>query len=76
MPDNSEQPISTKERLNNSLSEIFSIVEWLLVALILALLFRAFIMEAYRIPTGSMAHSLNGDFFRVRCQQCGYRFDH
>ena len=50
--------------------------EWLLTALILAFLFRAFVMEAFRIPTGSMADTLMGAHFRVRCSQCGYKYDH
>lgn len=59
-----------------SLAEVVGIFEWLLIALILALFFRAFVMEAYRIPTGSMAETLNGAHFRLRCNQCGYRFDY
>jgi signal peptidase I len=50
-------------------------VQWLLIALILALFFRAFIMEAYRIPTGSMAMSLKGAHFRLFCPRCGFGFD-
>jgi signal peptidase I len=57
------------------LGEIVETVQWLLIALILALFFRAFIMEAYRIPTGSMAATLKGAHFRLYCHQCGYRFD-
>ncbi len=55
--------------------EIIETVQWLLIALILALLFRAFIMEAYRIPTGSMATTLKGAHFRLYCHQCGCAFD-
>lgn len=57
-------------------SQIAETFQWLLIALILALFFRAFIMEAYRIPTGSMATNLKGAHFRLCCPQCGYRFDH
>ena len=56
-------------------SQIAETLQWLLIALILALFFRAFIMEAYRIPTGSMATNLKGAHFRFCCPQCGYRFD-
>ncbi len=50
-------------------------VQWLLIALILALFFRAFIMQPYRIPTGSMARSLKGAHFGLFCQRCGFGFD-
>ncbi|MFA5252561.1 MAG: signal peptidase I, partial [Phycisphaerae bacterium] len=56
-------------------SEIANTLEWLITAFILAFLVRAFIMEAYRIPTGSMADTLKGDHFRLCCQQCGYKYD-
>ena len=62
-------------RVQRRLREIIETVQWLLIALILALFFRAFIMEAYRIPTGSMAATLKGAHFRLCCKQCGYRFD-
>jgi signal peptidase I len=55
--------------------QVFETVQWLLIALILALFFRAFIMEAYRIPTGSMATTLKGAHFRFCCRRCGYGFD-
>lgn len=32
-------------------------------------------MEAYRIPTGSMARSLKGAHFRLVCPRCGFGFD-
>ena len=51
-------------------------LEWLVVAFILAFIFRSFVMEPYRIPTGSMAETLKGDHFYLRCPQCGYRLDY
>ncbi|MCJ7777372.1 MAG: signal peptidase I [Sedimentisphaerales bacterium] len=56
-------------------AEIANTFEWLITAFILAFLVRAFIMEAFRIPTGSMADTLKGDYFRLCCQQCGYKYD-
>ena len=44
------------------------------VAFILALLFRAFIAEAFVIPTGSMAPSLMGAHKDIECAQCGHGF--
>jgi signal peptidase I len=49
-------------------------VESIVVAVILAFLFRAFIAEAFVIPTGSMAPTLQGRHMDVRCSQCGYQY--
>ncbi|MCX5644312.1 MAG: signal peptidase I [Phycisphaerae bacterium] len=57
-------------------TEIANTFEWLITAFILAFVFRAFVMEAFRIPTGSMADTLKGAHFRLRCPQCGYAYEH
>ncbi len=50
-------------------------LQTVLFALLLAFSFRTFCVEAFVIPTGSMAPTLNGAHFRVICPQCGYRFN-
>jgi len=50
-------------------------IESILVAFILAFVFRAFVVEAFVIPSGSMAPTLLGAHMRFRCEDCGYRFD-
>ncbi len=50
------------------------IIETIAVALILAFLFRAFVAEAYVIPTGSMAYTLMGRHKDTTCDQCGYQY--
>ena len=57
-------------------AEIANTFEWLITAFILAFVFRAFVMEAFRIPTGSMADTLKGAHFRLRCRQCGYEYEY
>lgn len=57
-------------------AEVANTFEWLITAFVLAFLFRAFVMEAFRIPTGSMADTLMGAHFRVGCKQCGYYYEH
>lgn len=57
-------------------AEIANTFEWLITAFILAFVFRAFVMEAFRIPTGSMADTLMGAHFRLRCPQCGYKYEY
>lgn len=46
-----------------------------LTALILAFIFRAFLVEAFVIPTGSMASSLLGEHGTVVCPECGWEYD-
>src|ERR1043165_7084283 len=50
-------------------------IESILVAFILAFVFRAFVVEAFVIPSGSMAPTLLGAHMRYRCPECGYQFD-
>jgi signal peptidase I len=49
-------------------------IESILIAFILAFVFRAFIVEAFVIPTGSMAPTLLGAHMRFHCEDCGYDF--
>ena len=46
-------------------------VESVAMAIILALLFRGFVAEAFVIPTGSMAPTLMGRHKDVKCPECG-----
>jgi signal peptidase I len=50
-------------------------IESLVIAFILAFIFRAFVVEAFVIPTGSMADTLRGAHFRLVCPACGYEFN-
>lgn len=49
-------------------------LESVVLAVILAFLFRGFEAEAFVIPTGSMAPTLQGRHMDVECEQCGYRY--
>ncbi len=49
-------------------------IESILVAFILAFIFRAFVVEAFVIPTGSMAPTLMGAHMRFQCPDCSYRW--
>lgn len=50
-------------------------VQTVLTALILAFIFRAFFIEAFIIPTGSMAESLLGEHCTHLCPRCGYTYE-
>src|SRR3954466_31076 len=49
-------------------------VESIVIAFVLAFLFRTFEAEAFVIPTGSMAPTLMGRHKDVICPKCGYRY--
>lgn len=49
-------------------------LESIIIAFILAFVFRAFMVEAFVIPTGSMAPGLNGAHAQHRCSLCRYPF--
>ena len=61
---------------NAKVDNFYHTLEWLITAFAGTLVFIFFQMQVYRIPTGSMAETLRGAHFRLRCQQCGYRYDY
>ena len=61
------------ERLRKRES-LLETLESIVVAFILAFVFRAFIVEAFVIPTGSMAPTLYGAHLEFKCSDCGYEF--
>src|SRR4051812_8706184 len=68
-PNAARQPKQTVE------GSVKDTIESILVAFMLAFIFRAFVVEAFVIPTGSMAPTLLGAHMRFRCPDCGYHFD-
>jgi signal peptidase I len=49
-------------------------IEQILIAFVLAFIFRCFVVEAFVIPTGSMATTLLGQHIDLRCPDCGHHF--
>ena len=49
-------------------------IESILVAFVLAFIFRCFVVEAFVIPTGSMAPTLMGAHMVFDCPDCGYGY--
>lgn len=49
-------------------------IESIVLAVILAFIFRGFEAEAFVIPTGSMAPTLMGRHIDVTCEQCDFRY--
>lgn len=66
--------VKKNEESVSNLRGIREIVESLVVALVLAFLFKAFAAEAFVIPTGSMASTLMGRHKDICCEQCGFPF--
>ena len=66
---------SFARRHHHSAENVVTLLEWLLVAFILALVFQGFAIQAFQIPTGSMAETLRGKHYQLRCFRCGYKFD-
>ena len=71
-PDRERAAVERAERFRVAASR--ETVEAFIVAFILALLFRAFLAEAFVIPTGSMAPTLMGAHKDISCSQCGTSF--
>ncbi len=49
-------------------------IESVVIAFVLAFLFRTFEAEAFVIPTGSMAPTLMGRHKEIACRECGWKF--
>jgi signal peptidase I len=67
--DSTEGSVPAYEKTN-----VKETIESILVAFILAFIFRAFVVEAFVIPTGSMAPTLLGAHLRYQCPDCGWTF--
>jgi signal peptidase I len=65
-----EQPAAT----GGGMHAVRETIESIVIAFVLAFLFRTFEAEAFVIPTGSMSPSLQGRHKDVDCNECGYRF--
>lgn len=59
---------------SDHLAQVRDSVESVYVAIVLAFVLRAFMVEAFVIPTGSMANSLYGDHYELTCPSCGWRY--
>ena len=69
------QPDQSPAAAPSTTAAVRETLESLLLALILAFIFRGFVVEAFVIPTGSMATTLLGAHMRLTCQDCAFVFD-
>jgi signal peptidase I len=63
----------TYKRAKNRES-LLETLESIVVAFVLAFVFRAFVVEAFVIPTGSMGPTLYGAHYELTCMNCGLEF--
>lgn len=64
-------PVRTEPEIKDSFREV---VETIVFVVVLVLMLKTFLAEAFVIPTGSMATTLYGYHRMVTCAQCGYPF--
>ncbi len=62
--------IDSQEQKQSELHTVRDTVESIWVAIVLAFLLRAFLIEAFVIPTGSMAPRLYGEHWMLHCPSC------
>ncbi|MAE59900.1 MAG: signal peptidase I [Planctomycetaceae bacterium] len=62
------------EHPHSTMVSVKETLEPIVIAFVLAFVLRAFVVEAFVIPTGSMAPTLLGKHLRITCPQCGFRF--
>ena len=64
------------DKTARELISIRETVESIWVAIVLAFVLRAFMIEAFVIPTGSMAPRLMGEHWDLVCPSCGYEYSY
>ncbi len=74
MARSSEKSVAASPAAKSTVESIKETLESIVVAFILAFVFRAFIVEAFVIPTGSMAVTLCGAQLTKTCSTCGYEY--
>ncbi len=68
--------MKSKTSKHSDLGRIRDTVESVYIAIVLAFVLRAFMVEAFVIPTGSMANSLYGEHYELECPSCFYNYAH
>ncbi|MEK6737048.1 MAG: S26 family signal peptidase [Planctomycetota bacterium] len=76
MTDTNDKPTITgvKEKTKKRKGKLRENIESIAIAIALAFAIRYFVVEAFKIPTGSMAPTLLGEHKNVKCINCGWSF--
>jgi len=70
--ENMSKGVHEKKRASRALREN---LESIAIAIVLAMLIRQVVVEAFKIPTGSMAPTLLGVHKEIKCPNCGWSFN-
>ena len=62
------------DKTHREMASVRDTVESIWIAIVLAFVLRAFMVEAFVIPTGSMAPRLLGEHWDLQCRSCGYEY--
>jgi Signal peptidase, peptidase S26 len=66
-PSGAPHPVEIKDNLRETIETVVFVV-------VLVLMLKTFLAEAFVIPTGSMATTLYGYHKDITCEKCGYEF--
>ncbi|HUU11953.1 MAG TPA: signal peptidase I [Phycisphaerae bacterium] len=69
-----KEDLQKAHRRRKNRESFLETAESIVVAFVLAFVFRAFIVEAFVIPTGSMGPTLYGQHVEIACSDCGHVF--
>ena len=69
-----QQDLQKVHRRRKNRESFLETLESIVVAFVLAFIFRAFVVEAFVIPTGSMGPTLYGQHAEFACSDCGHAF--
>jgi len=69
-----QRDLQKAHRRRKNRESFLETLESIVVAFVLAFIFRAFVVEAFVIPTGSMGPTLYGQHAEFTCCDCGYTF--
>ncbi len=64
----------TSEKVKKRKNKLRENIESIAIAIAIAFAIRYFVVEAFKIPTGSMAPTLLGEHKNVKCPNCGWFF--
>ncbi|MBI1830774.1 MAG: hypothetical protein HYR84_04905 [Planctomycetes bacterium] len=68
----SEPPLSTQKQEPEVKDSFRELIETIVFVVVLVLMLKTFLAEAFVIPTGSMGNTLLGYHHKVTCRQCGW----
>ena len=75
-PTDAQTPLKKPDAKSTELKDSFrEIIETIVFVVVLVLMLKTFLAEAFVIPTGSMATTLFGYHRDVICEQCGHPFE-